>query len=121
MILVLPRTLWLPVRPGVLLSCLASVVTRDPALPIEPASVLLPVLAPPSAIVRAWLLPCSVTGPVSVKETDPEPEDSMKVAPADKEGKSGVVGKRGVEGGVDGGRRYINKTNSNKRIKITTQ
>src|SRR3546814_13649729 len=63
---------------------MASVVTPDPALPIEPASVLLPVLAPPSAIVRAWLLPCSVTGPVSVKTTAPEPEDSMKVTPADK-------------------------------------
>src|SRR3546814_2692577 len=63
---------------------MASVVTPDPALPIEPASVLLPVLAPPSAIVRAWLLPCSVTGPVSVKTTAPEPADSMKVTPADK-------------------------------------
>src|SRR3546814_2305858 len=82
LITVFPVNVLLPVRTQLPLSFLASVVTPVPASPIVPASVLLPVLVPPSAMVRAWFLLARVTGPVSVKTIAPVPEASMKLVPA---------------------------------------
>src|SRR3546814_11951190 len=71
LITVFPVNVLLPVRTQLPLSFLASVVTPVQASPIVPASGLLPVLVPPSPMVRAWLLLASVTVPVSVMTVAP--------------------------------------------------
>src|SRR5688500_4216094 len=46
-----------------------------------PPMMLSPVLVPPSAMVRAVLVPASVTAPVLAKLIAPVPDDSTKVTP----------------------------------------
>ncbi|PMQ10397.1 hypothetical protein PseAD21_16590 [Pseudomonas sp. AD21] len=78
---VFPVYVLLPVSTQVPLPFLASVVIPVPLLPITPATVLLPVLVPPRATVRATLGFDSPIVPELVKLIAPVPDDSMNETP----------------------------------------